>query len=150
MTISTAFLGLRPRFVYGTTGNEVDVSLQLPCRPWGRRSPTVGGSRVAAAGVPGAYVVRRDHVLLLPLRFYESEWPDVDALVTWGQLGESLLWYPDANVVGVSSEVWLHSPAAGDDYSPSRMSSYQPVLELTLELRSVAATVWSIGYYDNL
>jgi hypothetical protein len=137
---------LRSRFVYGVAGAS-DWSMTLPPGAWGRRSGSVGGSRKSAAGVPAAYTVRRDEVLILPLRFYESEWTSVYAMLRWGQSGESMTWYPDADVTTESYEVWLETPAAGEDVTPTRSTEYPLMLELSIGLRAVDATPWSIEFY---
>ena len=143
MTIDTSFLGLRSRFVYG----ETDWETSLPVRAWDRSTPTVGGSRTSAAGVPASYIVRRDHVLRVTLRFYETEWENVHAMIAWGQLAETLLWYPDANVAGTSFEVYLDSPLAGEDIAPSRSSDYPRTMEVTVSLRTVDGSPWGLNYY---
>lgn len=147
MTIDTSFLPLRSRFVYGATGDETDLELALSVRPWDRRTPTVGGARISAAGVPGAYIVRRDHTLLVPLRFLETEWIAVHAMIAWGQAGESFTWYPDANEPGTSFLVWLDSPVAGEPIAPSRSTDFPKMLELTITLRSVADLPWGLDYH---
>ena len=148
MTIDTTFLPLRSRFVYGATGEEVDLEMMLPVRPWDRSTPTVGGSRISAAGIPGAYIVRRDHRLVLPLRFLETAWAGIHALIAWGQAGESFTWYPDALEAGTSFLVWLDSPAPGEDIAPSRSSDYPKMLELTITIRNaVADQPWELDFY---
>ncbi len=145
--IDTSFLPLRSRFVYGVAPGEVDWAASLSVRAWGRRTGTIGGQRISAAGTPASYVVRRDEVILIPLRFYETEWDDVHGLIEWGQGGETILWYPDANEAGESFSVYLDSPAAGEDITPTRASDYPHVMELTLALRSASATPWTLDYY---
>jgi len=139
-------LPLRSRFVYGVAGAS-DWTFALPPGAWERRTPTVGGRRVSASGVPAAYVVRREHILVLPLRFYETEWADVHALLAWGQTSESFTWYPDADMPGESYEVWLETPAAGDEITPTRLSSYPLVLELSIGLRTVDGLPWTLDFY---
>ncbi len=136
-----SFLELRSRFLYDVT----DWSTKLPVRAWGRVTPTVGGHRISAAGTPASYIVRRDHILLVPLRFFETEWIDVHALIAWGQSGELLTWYPDALDVATFFSVYLHSPAAGEDIKPSRDGQYPGMLEITIGLRST--TPWTLDFY---
>jgi len=135
----------RSRWVYGAS-IRTDWSMTLPPRPWTMLSPTVGGMRKSGAGVPASYVVRRDAVLSLTLRFWASEWPELLAMLTWGQLSETLTWYPDADE-SESFEVWLDSPAAGEEISPSRDSQYPNVMELAIRIRKVDGTAWDIDYY---
>lgn len=136
-------LPLRSRFVY----DDNDWETSLPVMPWDRVTSTVGGHRKSASGVPAAYVVRRDHVLRLTLRFRESEWEEIHRMIRWGQGGETITWYPDALVPGESFNVYLESPLAGEDISPSRSSSYPRVLELAIGLRRADGSAWGIDYF---
>lgn len=149
MPVDTSSYPRRSRFVYGASGSETDVTFALPPRGWGRRTPTVGGSRTSAAGVPASYVVRRDEVVVLPLRFRESEWESVRDLLVWGQAAESFDWYPDALDVGESFEVYLESPKAGQEIAPTRLPDYPKVLELTVELRLVTPAAFTPEFYAD-
>jgi hypothetical protein len=128
-------LPFRSRFTY--TGGDMTVS--LPARPWIPIDESIGGVRIAASGVPATYLVRRDVKLTLTLRFDESEWADILALVTAGQSGEGLVWYPDADS-GTSFDVYLHTPAPGEVCTPTRDGGFPQMLEVTLTLRSVDNT----------
>src|SRR5688500_20403631 len=95
----------RSRFAYDVT----DFTVELSVRPWNYRVPTVGGSRKSATGVPASYVVRREDILAVTLRFYEWEWLDVRAVVVWAQAAEVIEWFPSADEVE-SHDVYLESP----------------------------------------
>jgi Pyruvate/2-oxoacid:ferredoxin oxidoreductase gamma subunit len=69
------------RFFYGVPGDTTDWTTELPVRPWARTTRTIGGSRIAAGGVPASHVVRRDYILAITLRLYEHERDELDALV---------------------------------------------------------------------
>lgn len=139
----------RFRFVYGIGADVVDWTTSLPVRAWERRTASVGGSRTAAGGIPAAYVVRRDHILAVPVRFYESEWADVHGVIEWGQWGESLVVYPDAGgeVIAESFDVWLEFPKTPEDIRPERDPEYPRVLTQTLELRRSVDTPWPIEMF---
>jgi len=141
----------RPRFVYGPVGSETDWSAQLPSRPWGRRTATIGGARIAAGGTPASHVVRQDEILILPVRFYEWEWVDLLSVIEWGQLSESFIYYPDSEGTVYSSgrEVWLHSPVAATDVAPTRLGEFPRVLELTIELRKKDFTPWTFEFWGT-
>jgi hypothetical protein len=142
-----AVLPKRPRFVYGTGGDVTTWTTRLPARPWDYSTPTVGGSRTAASGVPAGYVVRRDFLLDVRLRLYETELADLDALVQWGQLSETITFYPDALETGESFLVYLEHPVAGEEWRPVRLQEYPRVLEVTLTLRRVADTPFELDYF---
>jgi hypothetical protein len=129
----------RSRFV----GTGLDVTIALPVRPWRPSSPTIGGREISAAGVPASYIVRRDNVLLMRLRFEEQDWPDVLSVLEYGQSDRVLTWYPDAGEA-TSHEVYLEHPAAGEDILPERQTEGADwVLELDIALRSVdGSSLW--------
>lgn len=129
-----------PRFVH-SGGSWTAL---YPCRPWTPADNTVGGRRVAASGLPASYIVRRDALLELTLRFHEDEWADVLAVVAAGQADEALTWYPDLeDQPGVSYAVYLEEPAAGTRWAPLRDQQYPRIFEGTLVLRGVSAAPWT-------
>ena len=134
----------RSRFTYDVT----DYTTELPVRAWNYRTPTVGGSRKSATGVPASYVMRREDILVVTLRFHEWDWLTVRALVVWGQAAEPFDWFPDADEA-TSYEVYLESPAAGTDIVPTRLSDFPRVLELTIEIRKVDGTPWDVEYWPD-
>jgi hypothetical protein len=134
------------RFVYGVGDGLTTWDLTLPIRPWRRVTATIGGSRTAAGGVPASHIVRRDYLLWLTLRVYETERPDLDALIEWGQSSESLLWYPDQEETTVY-EVYLEHPVAGEDLEDQRSDEFPSVIEATICLRRVDAYAWSLDYF---
>jgi hypothetical protein len=102
----------------------------------------VGGVRVSAAGIPASYIVRRETLVDVPVRFTEAEWPDVLALVTFGQSSQVLTWYPDA-LEAENFQVYLQKPAAGEGWSPNRLGDYPRAFEVTLQLRGASgAAPW--------
>jgi len=128
----------RPRFDFGT---DVWEAL-LPAMPWTPRDRTVGGHVVSQAGIPASYVVRRDVLLDLTLRFWEAEWPMVAELVAFGQTCQPFLWWPDASV-DETIVAYLETPAAGDRWSPARSSDFPRVFELGLTLRAASSdSLW--------
>ena len=137
----------RSRFVYGIGGDVVDWATRLPARPWVPETATAGGTRTAAGGVPAGYVVRRDYSLRLTLRLYETELASLDALVCWGQPGESFLWYPDQADDATSFLVYLESPKAGERWGPVRVGDYPKVVEITITLRLTVGGPWPLDYF---
>ena len=127
----------RVRFVFGAS----DFSTNLPARAWVPADETVGGARIAASGVPATYIVRRDDLLTLVLRFEESEWEDVRDLVVFGQSGQTLRWFPDADDAA-NVPVYLQTPAPGERWAPTRDGQYPRVFEVTLTLRAAGTAPW--------
>ena len=138
----------RSRWVYGTGGDIVDWTMTLPPKPWRRSTPSIGGSRTAAGGVPASHVVRRDYLLHLTLRILESEVVDLTSLVVWGQSSESVLWYPDADLGG-SYEVYIESPLAGQELVETRFDDFPRVLEVEIALRRVVPAPWDLEFFPE-
>jgi hypothetical protein len=131
---------MRTRFTYTGGGDWTTV---LPARPWTPADETLGGRRVAGSGVPATYIVRRDALLDLTLRLLEAEWDDLLALVTFGQTGGQITWYPDVDdAPGTSFTVYLEAPAPGMRWAPTRLADYPRALEQALTLRGVASAPW--------
>ena len=129
----------RPKFVYGLTGSETTLELTLSQGLWTPADVTIGGSRTSAAGVPASYIVRRDAVLDVTLRFWEAEWADILNLIAWGQQAESFLFFPDADEA-TNWEVYLEAPLAGARFAPVR-DAFTRVFTLPLTLRGAGITV---------
>lgn len=147
--MSRADLPWRSRFIYGTGGDVVDWQTELPARPWTPVTATIGGSRTAASGTPAAYVVRRDENIRLSLRVYETELPDVAALIAWGQEAETILWLPDANDTTESYFVYLEGPLAGETWEPVRDASYPKVFTVDLVFRLTVPGPWALDYFPD-
>jgi hypothetical protein len=134
----------RSQFNYGA--GVFVASLSSPA--WTPKDATVGGMRVAAAGVPATYVVRRDALLDLVLRFTEDEWPDVLALIQFGQSGQAITWTPDVDELA-TFDVYLDAPAAGTSWAPARDAAFPRTLTATLTLRGVNGLPPWVGYFAD-
>ncbi len=153
MPFDSTFLPLRPKFTYGVGGSIITYQFKLPQRAWTQGEATIGGRRVAAGGVGASHIVRADELLVVPLRFYESEWPNLVSLVAWGQTEELFTFEPDTLTVPLTTfSVYLHTPAAGTRMQPTRSGLYPKVLEFTIELRraDLPETPWNIDYFGAL
>lgn len=128
----------RPRFVYSAT----DITLSLPVRPWDFLEHIVGGDVESGGNVKAAFVVRRDQQLALPLRFFEEEWPLVNALIEYGQTGLPITWYPAADETDISFEVYLDAPEVGDQYNAEPDGEYPRAVYLTLVIRRTDGEGW--------
>jgi hypothetical protein len=136
----------RSRFIAGLSGVDTWTAA-LPLRPWDRNVPTVGGDKISAAGVPASYIVRKDHNLIIAVRFFESEWPALERVIDWGQRAEIIEWVPDFfNTPGTSFETYLDGPKAGTPIRPTRSTEYVRAHELSIELRKVDGTPWILEW----
>lgn len=125
---------------------DVDLALMLPVALWRHRLASVGGDIESDAAFPASYIVRRDHQLALPLRFYESEWPEVRGLIEYAQTGGVVTWFPDLESED-SFDVYFDSPAIGEDIIPAPDDSYPRALSLTIVVRRVDGLPWDLGYF---
>lgn len=135
----------RSRFVYGGQTFTTSVSV----RPWIPVDNTIGGYRIAGSGVPAGYVARRDSIVELVVRFYESEWLSLLNMIIYAQDGAaSITWYPDDDDEDTSFVVYLDSPAAGERIVPTRDSQFPRLLELPLVLRGSGTEVPFVPYLE--
>lgn len=134
------------RFVFG----DQEVTTEIAARAWTPADATIGGRRVSASGVPAAYVVRRDALLNLTLRFFEHEWAAIYNLLIYGQSSDPITWYPEATDDEVSWSVYLESPAYGETFSPSRDGAFPRMMEISIVLRGVGTAVPWASYFPDL
>lgn len=138
-----------PRFVFND-GEAHDVTLLLPVGLWRHTVPTVGGDIESDAGHPASYVVSRTYALTMALRFYESEWPAVRALLEFGQLGGPVTWYPDADEPASVFDVYLDGPEVGTEIAPEPDETYPRALSLTIVLSQVDGTPFdALEYFSE-
>lgn len=124
----------------------VDIALMLPVRLWTHALKATGGDIESDAAFPASYVVRRDHQLVLPLRFYESEWPEVRALIEYGQTGAPITWFPDLESED-SFDVYFDSPSIEEDIIAVPDATYPRALGLSIVIRRVDGEPWDLGYF---
>ncbi len=137
----------RPRWVYND-GSAIDYSMTIAQREWGYGSKAEGGSDVSAAGVPSAFVVRRDYLLRLRLRFPAYEWPDVERLVRHLQEGGSATYYPDRDVTTRSHTVYGDKPGLADEIQPTRGEDPE-TLELAMTVRRTTSTIFTDEFHGR-
>src|SRR5690606_28375521 len=106
----------------------------LPARDWQPGTMGVGaGLEFSAAGVPSAWVTRRDRTLRVTQRFTEDQWPDVRAWLEHAQAGGTFSWFPDSTG-GTSYTCYLVAPTPDEDVRPARMD-YFGGMEITYTIR---------------
>lgn len=122
-----------PRFVCG----EIDFEFEFPTRPHLPRRGGVGGSETAAGGIPASYSIRRDHLLSVPLRFTEEDWPEVEALIDEMMTSAAVEFYRDADDEAPTNTCYLESPKEGEEWGPDRTDEMAGEFEMTIVLRSI-------------
>ncbi len=138
-----------PRFLWVDDTGPNDETLELPVGLWRHSFPVIGGDIESDAGVPASYIVRREYCLAVPVRYLENEWPILRAIIAAGQGGAPIVWIPDVEE-GTSYEVYLESPAIGDDVTPVIDGEYPAALALTLTFRRVDDGNWdALQYFEE-
>lgn len=136
-----------PRFLWTDDDGAHDETLELPVGLWRHSFPVVGGDIESDAGVPASYVVRREYCLAVPVRYLEEEWPIIRALIAHGQNEGQILWIPDAEIPGTSYNVYLESPAIGDDVRPVIDAEFPAALSVILTFRKVNGATFDTSQY---
>lgn len=126
----------------------VDLALMLPVALWNHQLKHTGGDIESDAAFPAAYIVRTDYRLAIPLRYYESEWPEVRALLEYAQTGAVITWFPDLESED-SFDVYIDSPAIGEDIISTPDGNYPRALSLTIVIRRVDGLPWDLGYFEE-
>jgi hypothetical protein len=141
-----------PLFVYdydpetGLDGVEFECS--IPQRPWEPFMDTTGGHKVSAAGVPEAYVVRRDSLLKVKLRIWEFEWPGLWAMISWMQdTASEARFHPVRGEPAVA--FYLEEPVAGQKLTPTRGEAYG-TYDVEITIRRVDGAVSDLRYFGDL
>lgn len=133
-----------PRIVYNAGAGNVTINFTYPSKPHEYESMGVGGQDVSAGGVPEAFEIRRDQLLLWELVFTESEWSAVE---TWLRLAQqqqfSFTFHADKDVVSEYT-VYLESPKLGEAIKPSRMSEYIGAFRINLTFRRTTNVAFNI------
>lgn len=117
---------------YGS--GPTSLTFTLPARTWVPGTVGVGaGMETSAAGVPSAWITRRDRTLTITQRFTEDEWPDVRAWLEHAQNGGTFVWWPDSSG-GTSHTCYLVSPTPDEEVVPQR-TEYFGGMEITFKIR---------------
>lgn len=121
--------------------NGNTLQLRLPCQPWVPISQGVGGSDTSGSGVPVAFQVRRDQLCQVVLRFFESEWPGVEAWLAWAQAtAGSFTFRFDGNDAASQHTCYLALPAMAGQVLPVRDGSTIGAYTIDITLRDTTGT----------
>lgn len=128
-----------PTFMFGPAGDIETLALRLPVGLWRHSGPTKGIARATATGLPGITFTHRKRVLIVPVRFYEDEWPAVRRLVEWGQGKNPFTWIPETDPyspVGAMT-VYLESPKIIEVVSPTPDPQFPRVASIVMSFRQI-------------
>ncbi len=134
----------RPKIVY----NAVTLNFSVSQRPWTPGEKRHGGYGVSGAGFPESYTQRRDQLVRVILRFYESEYAAVMTWLAWSQdnAGVAFSFFPDRDVVQ-SYSVYLEEPIQGGEaVFPARDASFARVWEMPVTFRTTNAARFTTAY----
>lgn len=134
-----------PKISYGTLPTV--LTLTYPQKLWTPMAQPVGGGAVSDAGIPEAFVIRRDQKCEVTIRFLESEWVAIDTWLTWGQGGNSFDFWFDKNTIGTKYTCYLDSPSLGDgDVSPDR-DQFIKAFTINCTLRTTTGTRFDVRIF---
>lgn len=126
--------------------NATTLAFSLPPRPWAPGTVGVGaGIARSAAGVPAAWVTRRDRTLSLTQRITEVEWPSFRAFLDWAQLGGVFDWYPDASL-STKHTCYLVSPEITENVQPVR-ATFDGDMEVSFVIRRTDGAAIDVQFY---
>lgn len=130
-----------PTFIFGPADALETLVLTLPVALWTHGGSSMGTRRATATGLPGVSFIHRKRTLVVPIRFYEEEWPAVRRLVEWGQTKAPFIWIPESDFYAqdqvVQTTVYLDAPRVGDVVSPVPDAGYPRVSSLALTFRQI-------------
>lgn len=141
----------RPWFRWGFEGEESELTLTYPQKPWKHGRGGAGGSATAASGIPEAYKIRRDRIVWLELRVLESEIPAFDVWLDWAQdYGEPFQFRFDTDDIPGTYSVYLHSPRweDGEEVQYNRSEEYPGLFIIPIALRTELGNVISVDWHN--
>lgn len=123
-----------PKIIYGT--GPTTLELTWPQKLWTPSSRPIGGSAVSDSGIPESFVIRRDQLCKVEIRFTEAEWLTMDEFLIWAQNANSFDFWFDKDDEDTAYTCYLDDPRIGDgDVTPSR-EGYPYVFTIPLVLRT--------------
>lgn len=130
-----------PTFIFGPADDLETWNARLPVGLWLHGGPSTGVARATGTGIPGVSIINRKRTLVVPVRYFEDEWPPVRRLIEWGQSKASFIWIPESDPYAqdqiVQATVYLDAPRVGDIVSPTPDASYPRVSTIALTFRQI-------------
>lgn len=130
-----------PTFMFGPAGDVETLALRLPVALWQHGGPSMGISRTTATGLPGITFTNRKRTLIVPVRFFEDEWPAVRRLIEWGMSKNPFIWIPESDPYAqdqiAAATVYLDTPRAAELVTPIPNGNYPRVSTIALGFRQI-------------
>jgi hypothetical protein len=124
--------------------NATTLTLTEPQKLWTPSAKPHGGSAVSDAGVPEAFIIRRDYRAKVVLRFNQTEWAAMDAWIDWGQSGQSFDFWFDKDLIATKYTCYLESPMMGDGEVEPVRESYRYIYSIECILRTTNGTIFDV------
>lgn len=124
--------------------NGTTFDFTIPSTLWVPKTKMIGGGDESAAGIPEVFEIRRDHLVSLSVRFFESQWPNVAAWLEWAQsnAGSFAFWFDKADA-GTAHTCYLITPGPTEMIDPDR-DSFVGAYRLALTLRRTTSVRFDV------
>lgn len=127
------------------------LDLELPQYPWTYRSAGVGGTAVAASGVPESYVIRTDRILTVRVRLLEHEVNDFLAEAEAVRAsGASFPYRFEQSDALTEVTAYWHDPAFPESLEVERDPEFPGLFLCTFQIRTATAGApFTIPFYET-
>lgn len=126
----------------------ITLELTQPQKLWTPSIQSIGGSNVSDAGVPETFIIRRDQLVNVEVRFTEAEWDAVADWLEWAQEGVAFYYWFNGTDITTRYSVYLQSPNLGDGEIQPTRDTYRGVFSVRLVLRSATGTRFDVRTQD--
>lgn len=130
-------------------GESDEFALTKPMFPWEHRRAGIGGSAVAASGVPAAYVIRRDRIVDLTLRVMEGELDALSSILEGiRDSGDPFVFAFDRDDEATEFTVYLVSPAWPDEIESERDDQYRELFTVPISIRRADGEPFGLSWTE--
>lgn len=137
-----------PRIDYtDAAGAPQSLVLTLPMAEWRKSEKRYGGTHIASSRVRAAYTIRRDSLLVTPLRYTEAERAAVAAMIAALQdTGGAATVFPDKDVA-TSYAAYLEAPLDGWEDTPDPDSSARGFFRTDVTWSRTTGAAWPMEFH---
>lgn len=137
-----------PRIDYvDATGAPQSLVLSLPMAEWRKPEKRYGGTHVASSRVRAAYTIRRDFLLITPLRYTEAERESVAAMIRALQdTGGAATLYPDQDDLA-TFVAYLEAPLDGWDDTPDPDATARGYFRTEVTWSRTTSDAWTMEFH---